>query len=728
MKITLVSKTLFIRPHHYVCRVLGFPVLMAIAVLSSVSFANASLFPQIGQDIDGENSEDRAFRGVLSGDGLTLAVGTGNNDDAGAQSGHVRVYRLNNNNSAWIKLGADIDGDEAGDYFGRCLAVSNDGDRIAIGAPQLQNVQERGYARIYEWDGGAWSPLGDYIRGTDYDRVGCSIALSGDGTTVAIGADGNGDADPNAGQVTVLKWDGSDWTLLGSGINGVGENDASGDSISLSDDGTVVAIGAAENDDSFPAAGHVRVFAYASGAWGQRGAAITGDANGDRLGSSAALSSDGNRLVVGARLSDNGGLDATGQVSVYDWNGNAWVQVGADIFGSSAEDYAGFSVDISGAGERIAVGVYGEDGGAENTGGVTVYQQSGASWQQVGQVYGESADDNAGYWVSLSNDGERVTLGSSQHDGDSGTKSGQVRVFGRVPLSPGVLWFVSRGSGPCLAPGTEITDANFDAAITDWFAKGNASEYGDITEWCTEEVTDMAYAFQDRETFNQDISGWDTSNVTTMLSMFEGATAFNQSIGSWDTGNVTTMAAMFKSATVFNQPIGGWRTGQVADMTTMFYLAEYFNQPIGDWDTRNVASFKGMFMVASAFNQPIGDWVTSNVTSMALMFYLASQFDQPIGNWDTSKVTNLQEVFKYASAFDQNISAWDVSKASNMVMAFYYAESFNQDLQNWSAANLPSDQCTDFAIGADAWLTQYGGSVAKTPPLSTSMISANCGQ
>ena len=58
MKVTLVSNTLFIRPHHYVCRVLGFPVLMAIAVLSSVSFANASLFPQIGQDIDGEHSED----------------------------------------------------------------------------------------------------------------------------------------------------------------------------------------------------------------------------------------------------------------------------------------------------------------------------------------------------------------------------------------------------------------------------------------------------------------------------------------------------------------------------------------------------------------------------------------------------------------------------------------------------------------------------------------------
>jgi surface protein len=87
----------------------------------------------------------------------------------------------------------------------------------------------------------------------------------------------------------------------------------------------------------------------------------------------------------------------------------------------------------------------------------------------------------------------------------------------------------------------------------------------------------------------------------------------------------------------------------------------------------------------------------------------------------------MQEVFKNASSFDQNISAWNVSKVNNMIMMFYDATAFNQDLQNWNAPNLPSDQCTDFAIGADAWLAQYGGSVAKTPPLSTSMINANCG-
>jgi surface protein len=68
----------------------------------------------------------------------------------------------------------------------------------------------------------------------------------------------------------------------------------------------------------------------------------------------------------------------------------------------------------------------------------------------------------------------------------------------------------------CVPPGTAITDSNFKAAIDDWFANGNESEYGDITKWCTGAVTDMSAAFRDRRDFNADIGDWDTSSVTDM--------------------------------------------------------------------------------------------------------------------------------------------------------------------------------------------------------------------
>ena len=94
-----------------------------------------------------------------------------------------------------------------------------------------------------------------------------------------------------------------------------------------------------------------------------------------------------------------------------------------------------------------------------------------------------------------------------------------------------LLYQASVAAGACFPPGTTITNDNFKNAISGWFASGNASQYGDITKWCTGAVTDMKEAFRDKTTFNQDISSWETGNVTDMAEMFAFATAFNQDIG-----------------------------------------------------------------------------------------------------------------------------------------------------------------------------------------------------
>ena len=45
-----------------------------------------------------------------------------------------------------------------------------------------------------------------------------------------------------------------------------------------------------------------------------------------------------------------------GHVRIYDWNGTAWTQLGADIDGEAANDYSGCSVSINAAGDRLAIG------------------------------------------------------------------------------------------------------------------------------------------------------------------------------------------------------------------------------------------------------------------------------------------------------------------------------------------------------------------------------------
>ena len=258
----------------------------------------------------------------------------------------------------------------------------------------------------------------------------------------------------------------------------------------------------------------------------------------------------------------------------------------------------------------------------------------------------------------------------------------------------------------CVPPGPAITDSNFDAAITDWFAVGDSSGYGPISQWCTGNVTNMGGAFNDRATFNADISNWDTSKVTNMSSMFYDAITFNQDIGGWDTSNVTDMSYMFSNAYAFNQYIGGWDTSNVEYMVAMFYGATSFNQPIDSWDTGNVTTMDAMFFDAYRFNADISGWDTSNVTTMSYVFFNAITFNQDIGSWDTSKVGDMRFMFKQAISFNQDLSSWNASFVEN---------------------------CDSFADEATAWLDAYDPdaffpSIAgKTPPLSPSLIAAGCG-
>ena len=94
-----------------------------------------------------------------------------------------------------------------------------------------------------------------------FDVSGYAISLSSDGTIVAIGAYSNDGAAKDAGHVRVYEWDGSAWVKRGTDIDGEAADDNSGRSVSLSSDGSTVAIGAWKNDGSAKDAGHVRVYA-----------------------------------------------------------------------------------------------------------------------------------------------------------------------------------------------------------------------------------------------------------------------------------------------------------------------------------------------------------------------------------------------------------------------------------------------------------------------------------
>jgi hypothetical protein len=226
------------------------------------------------------------------------------------------------------------------------------------------------------------------------------------------------------------------WTQIGSNIVGEAAGDKSG-SVSISSDGTRVAIGAYGNGVNYGkgAVGHVRVYAESGGVWTQVGEDIDGEAVGDFSGDKLSMSSDGTRVAIGAEGNDGNGKGA-GHVRVYAESGGAWTQVGEDIDGESAGDYSSRSVSMSSDGTRVAIGAVGNDGNGISAGHVRVYAESGGTWTRVGEdIDGEAAGDEFGS-VSMSSDGARVAIGARRNDG-TGTDAGHVRVFQfGIPCNP----------------------------------------------------------------------------------------------------------------------------------------------------------------------------------------------------------------------------------------------------------------------------------------------------
>jgi hypothetical protein len=328
------------------------------------------------------------------------------------------------------QLGADLDGEAADDRCGMSVSLSNDGSILAVGADQNDgNGANSGHVRVFQFSSGTWAQLGNDIDGeSSGDRFGYSVSLSGDGSKLAVGAFQNGGNGSDAGHVRVFEYSSGSWSQIGNDIDGESSGDYSGISIGLSDYGTIVAIGASKNDDGGADAGHVRVFEYSQNSWVQLGSDIDGENAGDGAGYKVSLSSNGSRIAIGANGNDDNGTEA-GQVRVFEYLSGSWSQMGSDILGDAAGDKMGYGVSLSSDGLTCAVGAMGNQNYA---GQVKVYEFVSNSWNQIGSdIEGEGQGDNFGFQLSLSSDGEILIVGGYSNDGN-GSSSGHVRVFENV--------------------------------------------------------------------------------------------------------------------------------------------------------------------------------------------------------------------------------------------------------------------------------------------------------
>jgi len=423
---------------------------------------------------------------ALSGNGLTLAVGAPNessgakgvngdqNDTSVYSAGAVYVYTRPNANGTWTQQAyVKPSNPQPGAEFGHVVTLSADGNTMAVSA---------------------------------YFEASAAKGINGNQ---------NDDSIPQAGAVYVFSRRGSAWTQQAyvkasntgeAGTEGnFGDGDQFGFSVSLSDDGNTLAVGANaedsnakgingdQNDNSMQSAGAVYVYARSGTTWTQQAYVKAPNTTANvQFGYSVALSADGNTLATSAFdeggssraiLGANGpfpqGRNGTGAIYVYTRAGGAW-SLQSYLKASNAEngDSLGVMVSISDDGNTIAGGILDEDCLATgvnpsdpcdhdqpsdtSTGAVVVFIRNGTQWAQQAFIKASNTgkEDWFGSRLQLSGDGN--TLAASAQLEDSGGQGVNGKQDDKSAQEAGAVYFFTR-SGTTWAQQAYVKATNNEA-------------------------------------------------------------------------------------------------------------------------------------------------------------------------------------------------------------------------------------------------------------------------
>ena len=309
--------------------------------------------------------------------------------------------------ATWLRTGGPYTGD-AGTAFGSSVALTE--SILAVGAP---NGTSPGVVSIFGQKGGTWisQPLLQ-LNGTQIGGLfGAAIAMHGDELLIGapkVYAEGTLTS-AGAASYHVRSADDS-WQQLGPVLTGASglyaTNEDFGASVSVSSI-LRIAIGAPGNSEELQyQRGKVYIFDYDSelDEW-TRIQDISGTKIGEQFGSSVALSSSGNFLIVGSPT-------GTGAATIFQYNPATWFAI-STIPGEDENEAMGSSIAmLNDEGTLVAVGA---PGYAEGSGRILVFQRDGSSgrFSQFGPAIIGGAGERIGEKNKLSGFGSVVFAGTS---------------------------------------------------------------------------------------------------------------------------------------------------------------------------------------------------------------------------------------------------------------------------------------------------------------------------
>jgi hypothetical protein len=395
---------------------------------------------QSGGDIFGRTDEPQTLFGnaiAMSGDGQRIAIaspGSDNGTTLNVGEVYIMESKQNENGTFWDTIDVLVGPGPSNDVK-TSIAMTPDSKWLAIGYARHVGGSQ---VQVYQEVDSLWKPQSLPIidvNGTDSTWFGYALDISNDGTIITVGAPQmDSPSNDGSGAVQVYqKNENNEWIQMGSNIYGITSNEFFGWAISSSttiDTGRHrIAVGAPVSNDT---TGVVRVYEWDNTDWIQVGVDLVGDVPLNRFGESVALSDDGSVLVVGIR----GTAFETGQIKVFRDNKNGiWELDDMSFLGAETGEGFGASVAITGDGNVLVVGgpqnsLFGDSAGIIS---VYRYDASGKSWTQQGSYIGSVAATEFGVSVAISNDGLRVAGGapSTTYDG-SIAQAGSVLIFDSV--------------------------------------------------------------------------------------------------------------------------------------------------------------------------------------------------------------------------------------------------------------------------------------------------------
>lgn len=336
---------------------------------------------------------------ALTPDGSRLVVGSRFEPYAGTQSsGAVRIFRRSA--GAWVHeqtLRAPTP--MLGDFFGTSVAITPDASRLVVGFPGADTAQgvNAGAVRVYTRSGTVWS-LETVLPDPDgfgSHGLGSTVAISANGTRIAAaasGAAGNG--------VRTWRRPTTTWTYEGALA-------VRNPSMAMSSDGLRLVLGFPSDATRGTGAGSVSVHARVGTAWSREAQLFAPDAAvDDAFGSAVAISDDGSLVLVGASGDDVGPVRDAGSVRSFVRTGTSWAyESELDAVDPADGDALGSTVALVGDGSRALVTARRDDVDTRtDVGSVRVFFHSGDRWSDEATLLSSDVGPSDGYGLSLAVD------------------------------------------------------------------------------------------------------------------------------------------------------------------------------------------------------------------------------------------------------------------------------------------------------------------------------------